>query len=271
VDSLGDLGGFLVQYARLIRQMSAALPAGDPYSIRANLPTVLASFRYYTSLIFHVEMNPSKGYLVLALALAMASYAIYRRHRWILWTLAAYVLTLLPVSVIPGNRAPFYVYAPALFILSAVALTVDDIIHLLTKNEHTRWAVASAAVVVVLISVALFQRGPYFLNRVGYTLAARRISVVTARDVSELLPSIHPDSWLYIYYSGELPWLLVPGPCDFLNLSTRRHAFTCVLSNSRDEIGRLYVAHASPKYYMVYGADGSLRRASVSEYPTAVR
>ena len=68
--------------------------------------------------------------MILLLVVAMAAYAIYRRRGWILWSLAAYALTLLPVTIIPGNRAQFYVYAPAMFLLFAAALTVEDIIAL---------------------------------------------------------------------------------------------------------------------------------------------
>lgn len=250
---------FLGQYAWLIRGMVATLPAGNPYTIRANFATVLDSFSYYTALIFHVEGHPRKSYLILALVFTMAGYALYRRRGWIMWAFAAFLLTLLPVSIIPGNRAEFYVYAPALFLLLAADLTVEDMMGRLIPNERTRWCATVAAVVVVLISVAHFQRGPYFLNRVAYRVGVRKVAAVTAADGTTLLPSLVPDSWLFVYQGANISWLLFPGPCDFFNLPQHRQSFHCVLSGSIDEVNRLYQAHEQPKYYMVYGADGSLR------------
>jgi hypothetical protein len=256
---------FLVQYAVLIRQMIATLAPGNPYTIRADLPTVLTSFSYFTSLICHQEGNPGRAYLILALVLTMTGYAIYRRRGWILWALAAYALTLLPVAIIPGNRAQFYVYAPAFFLLCAVALTVEDMIALLIHNEGTRWVTAAAAVIVIFISVAQFQRGPYFKDRVGFALLQRRTAMVTAADASTLLPSIQPDSRLFVYQGANFSWLLIPGPCDFLNLPLRYDSYSCTLSDSLDDIRKLYNAQKPPKYYMIYGADGSLRMANVDE------
>ena len=250
---------FLVQYAGLIRHMIATLPAGSAYTIRADLPTVLASFSYYTSLIFHEEWHPSRAYWILAVVLAMAGYAFYRRRGWILWASAAYVLTLLPVTIIPGNRAPYYVYAPALFLSFAVALTAEDVLGLLIHSQRTRWVATAAAVAGVLIFVALFQRGPYFKNRVGFTLLQRRTAQVTAADVSALLPGLQPDSWLYVYHGANRPWLLIPGPCDYFNLPLHRQAYNCVLNDSLADLRKQFAAQKSAKYYLVYSADGSLR------------
>ena len=196
---------------------------------------------------------------MLFLALVMAGYALYRRRGWILWALAAYALTLLPVTIIPGNRAQFYVYAPAMFLLFAIAFTVEDIVALATVSERKRSIALAVATVMVLISVALFQKGPYFKNRVGYALFQRRGAQRTASDLAALLPGIPPDSWLFIYQESDNSWLLYPGPCDYLNLPLRRHAYNCVLSDSPAGARQQYAAQKTPKYYLVYSADGSLR------------
>jgi hypothetical protein len=249
---------FLVQYAVLIRHMIATLPAGNPYTIRADLSTILTSFTYFTSLIFHEETHPRGAVFVMVLTLAMAAYALYRRRGWTLWALGAYALTLLPVAIIPGNRAQFYVYAPAMFLLLAVALTVEDLIKLSTQNQRQRQLITAAAAIVVLISVALFQKGPYFKNRIGFTILQRRTAQVTADTASKLLPTIQQDSWLYVYTDANKPWLLIPG-CDYFNLPLRRQAYNCVLSDSEDDLRQQYAAQKSPKYYLVYSADGALR------------
>lgn len=250
---------FLVQYALLIRRMIPSIPAGNPYTIHADPRTILTSFLYFTSLIFHEEAHPRRAAAILLLVVAMALYAAYRRRGWILWTLAAYALTLLPVTIIPGNRAQFYVYAPAMFLSFAAALTLEDIIALTTANQRERWNTVAAATAVVLLSVALFQKGPYFKNRVAFTLFQRSSAQRTASDLTTLLPGIPPDSWLYVYQGANPSWLLIPGPCDYLNLPLRRPAYNCILSDSPDDARKQYAAQKPPKYYLVYSADGSLR------------
>jgi len=250
---------FLVQYALLIRRMIPTIPAGNPYTIHADPRTILTSFLYFTSLIFHEEAHPRRAAAILLLVVAMAAYALYRRRAWILWNLAAYALTLLPVAIIPGNRAQFYVYAPAMFLLFAAALTVEDIIGLLVANPRTRWITVAAATAAVLLSVALFQKGPYFKNRIAFILFQRSTAQRTASDLSTLLPRLAPDSQLLVYQGGNVPWLLYPGPCDYLNLPLRRQAYNCILTGSHEDARQQYAAQKPPKYYLVYDADGSLR------------
>lgn len=243
---------FLVQYALLIRRMIPATPAGSPYTIHADPRTIFTSFLYFTSLIFHEEFHAGRAVMILLLVAAIAAYAAYRRRGWILWNLAAYALTLLPVTIIPGNRAQFYVYAPAMFLLFAVALALEDVIALATPKQRDRWVAVAAATAVVLLAVVLFQKGPYFKNRVGFTLFQRRGAQRTASDLAALLPSIPPDSQLFIYQKSDNSWLLYPGPCDYLNLPLRREAYTCTLGASP-------AAPHQYKYNLVYSADGSLR------------
>ncbi len=250
---------FLIQYARLIRVMTATIPAGNPYIIRADLDTVMESLAYYTSLIFHVEGNPAKSHLILAISLVLVGYALYRHHRWILWALAAYLLTLLPVTIIPSTRSSYYVYAPALFLIFAIFLTVEDVIELFIPNAPARWFSLAASALLVVLSVFLFQRGPYFKAHVNYVLDQRRSAEVTATDLAALLPRLQPDSWLFVDQGPNPSWLLIPGPCDFLNLPLHRHSYTCILSEPADDLHKRYNAQKSPKYYMVYGLDGSLR------------
>ncbi len=250
---------FLIQYALLIRRMIPTIPAGNRYTIHADPRTILASFLYYTPLIFHEDAHPRRAIVVLALVVALALYAAYRRRGWILWTLSAFALTLLPVTIIPGNRVPFYVYAPAMFLLFAVALTLEDLVGLLIVNPGTRRVTVAAATAVVLLSVVLFQKGPYFKDRIGATLLERRSAQRTANDLSTLLPSLAPDSQWLVYQGGNISWLLYPGPCIYLNLPLRRQAYNCILSDSLDDARKQYAAQKPPKYYLVYSADGSLR------------
>ncbi|MDP8989646.1 MAG: hypothetical protein M3N41_06140 [Acidobacteriota bacterium] len=250
---------FLIQYALLIRRMIPSMPAGNPYTIHADPRTILTSFLYFTSLIFHEEAHPRRAGVLLLLVVAMAAYAICRRRGWIWWNLAAYALTLLPVAIIPGNRSEFYLYAPAIFLLFAAALTLEDLIALATADQRGRWIAVAAATAVVLLSVVLFQKGPYFKNRVAFTLFQRQSAQRTASDLTTLLPGIPPDSWLYVYQGANPSWLLIPGPCDYLNLPLRRQVYHCLVSSSLQDTRQQYAAQKPPKYYLLYSANGSLR------------
>ena len=88
------------------------LPAGNPYTIHADPRTILTSFLYFTSLIFHEEAHPRRAAAILLLVVAMAAYALYRRRGWILWTLAAYALTLLCPSPSSPEIAPSFTSMP---------------------------------------------------------------------------------------------------------------------------------------------------------------
>jgi len=255
-------GVFLCKYAMLIRRMISEIAPGNPYTIHASVHTVLTSLSYYIALIFHADVPREKGAVVM-LTLAIAAYAFYRRHRWTLWALAAFVLTILPVSIIPGIRVSFYAYAPQLFLLLAFALTIEDVLKLSIKSEWNRWVASTAVVALILTSVVTFQRSSYFLDRVNWTLGVRKISAITAKDASKLLSGIAPDSTLFIYSGKETPWLLFPGPCDFFNVPQRRLSFNCVLGSS-DDVLKQYDAHKTPKYYLTYGNDGSLRMSNVT-------
>jgi hypothetical protein len=249
---------FLYQYAVLIHHMIPVTSAGNPYKIRADLKTVLTSLWYYIPLIFHAEATRTK-IMILMVTLSMVGYAVFRRHRWALWAFAGFLLTILPVSIIPGNRSSFYVYAPQLFLLLGAVLVADDVLRLSTKSDRNQWFASIATVAVVLTSVISFQRSDYFRNQVIWTLGVRRVSATTAADAFKLLPGITPDSWLFIYSAKDTPWLLFPGPCDFLNILQHRPAFNCVLGSSSGQIRAQFEAHQGPKYYMTYGTDGSLR------------
>lgn len=250
---------FLYRYARLIRDMIPTTAPGNPYTIRADFKTVLASLLYYIPLIFHTS-GPHWKWMVLAATPAIAGYALCRLHRTALWAFAAFLLTILPVSILPGIRYPFYVYAPQVFLLLAFALIIEDVLVLSIKSERSRWFVQIATAALVLASVVSFQRGAYFGDQVSWASGVRRVSAITAADAFKLFPRITPDAWLFINNSQETPWLLVPGPCDFFNVLERRPALTCVLG-SRGEILDRYQVHKGPKYYLTYGKEGSLQMA----------
>jgi len=258
---------FLYKYAVLIHRMIPATAPGNPYRIHANFKTVITSLTYYIALIFHADAPRQKS-IILIFTVAIAVYALWRRNRWTLWALAAFVLTILPVSIIPGVRYPFYVYAPQLFLLLAFALTIDDALKLSINDARNRWVAATAIAALILTSVVSFQRSPYFTNRVNWAVGVRKISAVTANDASKLFSGIAPDSMLFISSGKDAPWLLLPGPCDFLNVPRRSLSFTCVLGGP-DDIHKQYDAHRGPKHFLTYDSDGSLHMPEVASALTS--
>ncbi|MEO8025271.1 MAG: hypothetical protein ABI823_02300 [Bryobacteraceae bacterium] len=256
---------FLVKYLLLIGRMMSNLAPANPYFIRADPKTIMESFSYYTALIFAADENSRKTYVVVGCIVVGAVFAVYRRNRSALWAFAAYILMLLPVSIIPGARSPFYTYAAQLFLLLGIALIVDDVVELLVRQRPLPWRVSAAIATLVLAALALFHRSDYFQDRVNFTLRIRKISAVTGADAARLMPMLTPDSWIFVNHAENTPWLLVPGPCAYFDLLARRRSFHCVLGTSQRELSPAYESHLPPKYYLVYGRDGSLRTADFKQ------
>ena len=96
-----------------------------------------------------------------------------------------------------------------------------------------RWVAVAAATALVLLAVVLFQKGPYFKNRVAFTLFQRRGAQRTASDLATLLPRIPPDSRLFIYQRRIILLAPVPRPLRLPKPPLRRQAYNCILSDSQ--------------------------------------
>jgi hypothetical protein len=125
---------FGIRYVLLYRQYRTTLAPDNLYRMDFHVATVLQSLAYYTSLIFGAERQipavPLPAVMVLIL-----SWAILRRRAGIAFGLLAYVLTALPVLLIPRVRNACWVYAPQLFLILALGLLLEEALVRLTKRE----------------------------------------------------------------------------------------------------------------------------------------
>lgn len=252
---------FALRYASLLPGMMAAAGPGHPYHIDPRPFVVLQSFSYYTKLIFCVEGHSSMGWPVLlgALFLALMFSAVRFRSIPIAFALCGYVLTLLPVAILPGIRAPFYVYAPQMFLLLAVALALGCVVHRYLANYHGVTVVG--IVILTFVSTMSLRRSAYFNDRVAFMRSVRSISARTANSVAPLIPVIRSRSrsHIAIYTNGEMPWLFVAGPCDYFRVLAPADDVQCQINPGRLP-GEVSISTGSTDLILRYASDGSVQR-----------
>jgi hypothetical protein len=258
-----------VRYVSFLPQAREVIGPQNPYHANPTAGTILHSLTYYTALIFGLEGTPAaKAVAPFAVVFAaVAAYGFWRRNLVLLFGLASYVLLLLPVAAIPGIRATFYVYAPQLFLILAVAALLEDWSARFLKRPQARWAAALSAGVLMLAWTLTLQRSDYFKNRTAFYLGVRKISAVSARSVETLVPALQSLPHIFVAYQGERPWLLVPGPCDYLRVITRQGAIRCFLDTSRAELEEAYEKQTGPKLLLNYEQDGTFRLLAQDSRP----
>src|SRR5208283_110944 len=139
-------------YLSLRTQAESHLTVGTPYHIDFRLGTIWQSLLYYTSLIVSQDQRP-RPWVPFASLVLICVYALVRRRWMILFAAFTYVLTLLPVAMIPHQRSQYYAYGPEIFLILAVCLFLEDILDLFCRPPRLRWATAMCAAVVVLSGV----------------------------------------------------------------------------------------------------------------------
>lgn len=218
---------FIARYVWLIPR--AAADAAGAYHISVTPAVIASSYSYYTRLVFGVEDSGSGGYVVLALVVLLlaAGFVVSAPHRALIFAVAAYVLILLPVAILPGIRAPFYLYAPQMFLLLGLALTVQGAADRLPEQSRF-WAILGAGLLSILWA-AHFRESAYFTDRVAFMKGVRTVSARTASQVWPILPSIAATNKIAIYSDGDAPWLFVPGPCYFVHVVTGTRECTCTI------------------------------------------
>ena len=253
---------FGIRYVLLYRQYRVGLAPDNLYRMDFHVTTVLTSLSYYTSLIFGEEearwkIPPVLLAVVLALILV---WAILRRRAGIALGLTAYVLTALPVFLMPRVRSAYWVYAPQMFLILALGLLLEEILSRLTKRERVRWVTAVCLTVACMSGCIAFRRSDYFRDRERWNVDVRRISARTAREANALFPRLGPGTHVYVNHARDTsPWLFVPGPCSYLQLINRQSSIICVLNDPADQLRALYLSDSGPKYFVNYREDGSIR------------
>jgi hypothetical protein len=254
-----------LRYASLYRAWHAQLPPGDPYRADLHVTTVLKSLAYYTALIFGAE--ESKWQLppvALAVGLgAVLCWAVVRRRAGLAFGVCAFVLTILPVALMPNQRATFYAYAPQVFLILVLCLLVDEAIGWRRNPAHLRWIAAVCIALAVFSWCLTFRRSSYFRDRINFTITVRRISARTAHQVDAQLPPMGPETHVYVDHAADTrPWLFIAGPCSYLRLVNRQRDIFCEVDKNSDQLRAQYAADPGPKYLIDYNDDGSFTVAA---------
>jgi hypothetical protein len=243
---------FMAYYARLGVHYENA----GPYSLRPDARVILDSVSYYTALIFGMESAMPSVWPVL---LAIAVYAAARRHIALLFVLSAYLLMLLPVSMLPNMRSSIYTYAPQVFLFLMVAILVQDLFDVVFASDRVKWAAEVGLAIIVMAWAVRFQQSDYFQNRVRFTMNARRISTRSAVDAQAVLSEIKSGTRIYVNHGANRPWLFVPGPCDYFKLATRAsNGIECVLQQPEEKLLAAYRSDRGAKLLLQQDADGRL-------------
>jgi hypothetical protein len=252
---------FGVRYVLLYLQYRTGLAPDNLYRMDFHITTVLTSLSYYTSLIFGAEESRWKiPAVLLAIVLVLIlGWAVFHRRAGITFGLMAYVLTALPVFLMPRVRSAYWVYAPQIFLILALGLLLEEILARVAKREQVRWVAAVCLTVACMAWCVAFRRSDYFRERVRWNVEVRRISARTAREANAQFPPLGPGTHVYVNHASDMsPWLFVPGPCSYLQLINRQASIVCVLNKPADQLRAAYLSDLGPKYFVDYREDGSI-------------
>jgi hypothetical protein len=252
---------FGLRYFSLFGKFHASLPHDNPYYMDLHVGTALKSLAYYTALVFgadeaHWQLPPVPFAVVLG---AILCWAVFRRRAGVALGVCAYVLTLLPVCLLPNMRAPYWVYAPQLFLILALGLLAEEVIGILGKREQLRQAAAVCLAIVCLWWCGAFERSPYSKSRVSWTLGLRRTFMRSARDVDAQFPPMGPETHVYVNHKPDAtPWLFLTGPCNYLKLVNQQQHIFCVVDQPAAQLRSSYTNDTGPKFFVDYHDDGSI-------------
>ena len=231
------------------------IPAGNPYHLQFQLPTIVRSLVYYIALAFQRDES-RRIWLPATLFLLIVLYGFVRRDLRMLFALCAFLLLILPAAALPNMRSPFYAYCPQIFVILAIALLLDSLTLSIPAAHLHKWGALTLATILLLCGFAV-QSGSYFRARVAWIRNARSACARTARSVEAYLQHIGPSSHLYFSSGSDIPFLMVPGPCHYLHLIRHDDSIPCWIQKPEAELRALYDADRSEKYFLDYSADGS--------------
>lgn len=261
---------FGVRYLILARDMRAKIPAGASYYMDFSVMVPLKSFIYYTALVFGAERHYIG--IVSALVLLILAYAVVRRRVMILFSLGVYALTLLPVSLLPNIRAPFYAYGPQVFLLLAMALFLQDVLDSLGLGISRRWWAGVCLALLVLTSATAFRKSDYFRDRIYFAWMVRSACGRSAAGVQKQLAGTGPSAHIYVNSRQESPWLFAYGDCVYPRMLRHSETIECMIAKPERELLTLYERDSSEKYFLDYAPDGTLElRFPAQAQPVADR
>jgi hypothetical protein len=248
-----------LRYLSLVPRYLALLAPNNPYRMELHTTTLLSSLAYYISLVFGAEdsnWRPLPWVFAAVLAVALG-WALFRRRAGIAFAICAFVLYLQPISLMPHQRAVYYVYAPQLFLILALCLLAETALAAFGKPESLRWTAAVCIALTCMSWCVHSRRAAYFRNRVNFFVNIRRTCMRSARDATAQLPRLGPETHVYVNHrEGTLPWLFLP-PCAYLRVVNQQRAIDCTSDRPSAQLRTLYEADPGPKYLIDYRDDGS--------------
>jgi hypothetical protein len=259
---------FGLQYLWLAHDMRSKVPIGESYYLDFSVLVPLRSYIHYTALVFGAE-DRHYGITCIAMVVIMG-YAIVRRRFMILFGFCAYLLTLLPVSLLPNIRQPFYVYGPQIFLVLAVTLFLQDILDSTFREDPLRWRVGACVAIVVLTAASAFRESKYVRDRIHFSWMVRGACETSAASLQKRLAHIGPSSHIYINNGRETPWLFAYGDCTYPRMLYRSESIQCILQKPESELLLLYQNDSSEKYFLDYAPGGTLNvrlRAPTAQAP----
>jgi len=242
---------FGIRYLTLLPGYSAVSDAANPYHPEARLSTVIDSLAYYTASI--VSARPFPSVFLAVLFIVVFVWALATGHTAIGFAVAAYILTLLPVCLMPNIRIPYWLYAPGLFLVLAVCLLLQELLARTLPIESRQWTAAVCIALLCLVAATRFRRSPVLWHQ-----SVRQICWRTAMDARAQFPVLSAGTHIYVDHGAETPWLFVPGPCDYLLLVNKQRSISCEINKPRLELLERYDRDRGPKYFVEYHKDGSI-------------
>jgi hypothetical protein len=249
---------YLVRYATFLPRLRAEAGPGTPYFVSLSPGTIAKSLAYYAALVFNID--PAPAWLtvpLILLLLCVLAYGILGRVPGLAFAASAFVLTVLPVSLLPNAHSPAYVYGPQIFLILLLCLLFEKAAAAVLPEPRQRWAAAICASGLLLVYAASIRGSMYFGNREHFAVNVRRACMRTAGAVTSALPDLQKGAHIYINHGREIPWILAIGNCDYLKMLRHQPALSCVLSKPEPELRELYNKDDGPKYFLNYQPDGS--------------
>jgi hypothetical protein len=247
---------FGARYFWLARDIRAKMPAGTPYYMDFSPAAPRQSLAYYAALVFGAEDHHLA--FVAASMLVILAYAIVRRRFMILFGFGVFLVTMLPVSLLPNIRQPFYVYGPQVFLLLAVALCLQDILDLAFSGSRIRWWAGVCVALLVLAAASGFRASGYFKDRVHWSWMVRSVTGRSAASIQNELARIGPSAHIYVNNGQETPWLFGYGDCVYPRLLHHSELIHCETRKPEPELLALYERDSNEKYFVDYAPDGGL-------------
>jgi len=240
----------------------------NPYLMHFDPATILTSFAYYGALVFGLENTMlGKSATIAAVALlSVLAYGITRRRIGLVFCVMAFVLLVLPVGTMPGQRSPYYAYAPQIFLLGATAFFLQDLTWWAVHSPSRRMMVTACLGLAMLGWGAWFRGSVYFVSRMYFSQTLREESTKSVEDVARVLPRVAPGSHVYVNSGSHTPWLFVAGPCAYYAVLIRDRAVSCFLGKPEAELRTLYAADTGPKYWLDYGEGGAITLGDPKTY-----